>query len=417
MNTQVESSSRCKAALIRVGIFLFLSGVATKANGIFLAINQNWFSLDYTKAMLAPLFFFFASVFIAPFAGAALYRFGFKRGIISGIVISALSSLFLFVSHLSQNYLLFLFSIFLLGFGIKFLLVAGPSYSVVAGTKETESGRLSFIQSFYAIGALLTPGIFWLVFDLDLAPQNKVVSFAYLAFFVFWVIVGVTIWILRRLPVVQKVTYSEEEKSRILPPFTKTIVFSFLAMFVYMGIEVSLDSLLVKFLMAEDGGGLSLAKAMNYFTIYYLGFVIGRICIAPIMNRVSLPAILSIHAVVAISIFSGAIFFSGTMVLFAAVFLGLCNSIIYPLLLAIGVKEEKSTPPSKVIGFLSTGAIGGALLPLVQGVVADRVGLRLSFLVPLSCYFGLLLYGAYLRVKAKEKAALPIQNESALDEP
>ncbi len=391
--------------LFRVRAFLLLCGIVTKANGIFLAINQNWFHLDYTKTMLAPLFFFFASVFIAPIAGGALVRFGFKPGMLFGILVCVFSTLGMFCSHFLRQYPLFLISIFLLGLGVKFLLVAGSSFAVVFGPKKTESGRLSVTQAFYSIGALLCPGIFWFLFSSSFFSNEKVVTFSYLSFFFFWIALSLAIYAIRSLGASDTKGPSLSLKE-IFPPFTRSVVMSFFAMFLYMGVEVSLDSLLLKFLTSEEGASLSLSTAMIYFSLYHLGFVIGRFGGGRILNKASLPVVLGVNSFIAMVVFSLAIWQSGNMVIAAAVILGLCNSVLYPLIFAIGVKEEKC-PPSKVIGFLSTASLGGALLPLLQGILADRFGLRLSFLLPFISYIGLLLYAR--AVHARMQARLPVQ--------
>ncbi|NNM43210.1 MAG: MFS transporter [Chlamydiae bacterium] len=408
-------------ALFRARIFLLICGFVTKSNGIFLAINQGWFGLDYTRTMLAPLCFFFASFFIAPIAGDLLHRFGYKKGMIAGLLMCAVSCCLLYVTYINKQYVLFLASIFLLGGGVKFMLVAGPSYAIVFGPKETESGRLSATQAFYSIGSLVAPGVLLWIFSSESTDKPSVVAFSYIAFFLAWMAICWGIYRIKKLPVREETIVYPAKKGifDIFPPFTLSLGAGFTAMFMYMGIEVCMDSFLVKFLHAPEGGGLSLQKALSLFSLYYLGFVVGRLIGAPVLNRIPLSMALLVNSVAAIATFAVGMYLPPEAVFIMIVVLGLCNSVMYPLILAIGVKLENA-PPSKVVGFLSTAAIGGALFPVLQGYLADTMGLRFSFILPVFGYVALFMYGIFVRRKEialfKEKEVTFFQEKSSEQE-
>ncbi|MDF2550474.1 MAG: glucose/galactose transporter [Chlamydiales bacterium] len=392
-------------ALNRTKLFLLAAGFATKSNGIFVSMNQDWFGLDYTEAMFAPTCFFLASLISAPLAGSAIQKYGYRPGVLYALFISALSCLMMAVSHSLQNYYGFLASLFFFGGGVKALLVAGASYAMSVGAKATESGRVSLAQAFYSVGSVAAPVLISTLF-MKLLPSSYVPSSAYLTLFFIWSILAFTFYRLGLLPTRHDFEAEKRDpgleadaSAESAPFFTPSLIGGFLCMFLYMGMEVCLDSSIVKFLEDPSGGGLNLELAVSYFIIYHLGFVAGRFAGASVLKRVAPYTVLFIHAFIGLILFLTALGNSGSVATWAMLAMGFSNSVLYPTIIALGVQEQKRGN-ARATGFLNMASIGGAIFPLLQGSLADSYGLHQSFYLLVICFIGILAYAIYMRYRS-----------------
>lgn len=387
-------------AFIRVKGFLLFCGVATKCNGIFLPVNQAWFDLSYTQATFVPLLFFIASLFIAPLAGGLLHRLGYRTGILFALSFCALSTSVIALGHREVSYPLFLGGIFLIGAGIRSLLVAGGSYAMALGPKESESSRLSVGQAFYSIGALVAPTAFISIFSLFPNNGPTVVQATYATFVVVCLVIAWTFYRFPQLPLREGLGPSRQ--GPFFPKVTKTLFISFCAMFMYMACEVCIDNFFVKYLTLPEGGGYSLGKATALFSLYYAGFVLGRFSGGSLLHRVSAEKVLFTYSVGSATLFALALLLPPSVAACAWVGIGFFNSLLYPLLIATCVKREGQNH-AQVTGLLTTGAIGGALCALFQGMLADRFGLKTSFLILLVPYASVILYTFFLNRNAESQ--------------
>lgn len=388
------------SAFWRVKSFLLLTGFITKTNGIFLSIHQRWFELSHFQAMLAPMCFFLASLFIAPIAGGSLQYLGYRRGILLALYLTLVSCIAMSLTHCSHSYPLFLGAIFLLGMAMKSLLIAGASYAMCVGPEETQSGRLSLGQGFYSLGGLSAPILFFLVFLFFQVVEVHVVWGAYALFAAASVVIALSLAFLPRLPVRENLTVSA--KQTFFPKMSLTLLLGFGAMFMYMGMEVCLDSFIVKFLTDPAGEGLPLKYSIAFFSIYYLGYVVGRFFGSYVLNRLALYQVLIGAISLSMLLFIIGITFKGTIAICALLLTGFPNSILYPSLIAISVQND-SQEHSKITGFITTAAIGGALFPPLQGFLADAYGLRLSFYLLIIPYLWVLGHGFYIRSKERAR--------------
>jgi MFS transporter, FHS family, L-fucose permease len=381
-------------AFSRVKSFLFLSGVLTKANGVFLVVHQGWFGLNHFQTMLAPMCFFLASLFISPIAGGSLQHLGFRKGMTFALLMALFACLSISATHYYHSYFLFLSSIFLLGMAVKSMLITGAAYAMVVGPEPTQSGRLVLGQGFYSLGGLLTPIIFFLCFNYFPAGEVKVIWGAYAFFALISAAIIISFYLIPRFPVREGLPGNKNRA--FFPKFTKPLILAFLVMFMYMGMEVCLDSLLVKFLTTTFGKEAALKYSVALFSIYYLGFVVGRFCGSRILNKIPLHNVLIYCAATSLVLFVIGISFHGVLPISALLLCGLSNSVLYPSIIAIGV-QEVAQDHSKVTGFISMAAIGGALFPPLQGLIADHFGLRVSFYLLLIPFAWVMGHGLYVR--------------------
>ncbi len=388
-------SQESLSAFWRVNLFLLFSGLITKVNGIFSSIHHQWFDLNHFQSMLVPKCFFLASLVIAPVIGGSLQYVGYRKGMLLALLTAIVSGVLITYAHLNQLFLLFLAAIFLLGMAVKSLLVAGAAYAMVAGPADGESGRVSLVQGFYSIGALSAPLIGFALLHLHFSEQ-RLVWLTYSGFAIVMALIAFSVYRLPQFP-----QREIERPKGFFPKMSRPLVLGFLAMFMYMGFEVCLDSLMIKYLTDPLGGGIPLKYSMGLMSFYFLGFAVGRFIGSSLLNRVSLPRILIINTSISLLLLLIGISWHHPLATASLLAIGFSNSILYPAILAIAVKEDNQSH-SKVTGFITTAAIGGALFPLVQGLLADRYDLRSSFYFLIIPCFALISYGIFLRKKQRQ---------------
>jgi FHS family L-fucose permease-like MFS transporter len=170
------------------------------------------------------------------------------------------------------------------------------------------------------------------------------------------------------------------------------LAFGVLAIFLYVGGEVSIGSFLVNFLGEPDVGGLTESTAANYVALYWGGAMVGRFVGSALMTRISAAWLLGLHATLAVLLVAVAATTSGVLAMYAILAVGFCNSIMFPTIFSLAL-QGLGRLVSAGSAALCLAIVGGALVPLLQGVLADSLGLRLSFIVPACCYIYIAWYG------------------------
>ncbi|MCW9000888.1 MAG: glucose/galactose MFS transporter, partial [Kangiellaceae bacterium] len=162
--------------------------------------------------------------------------------------------------------------------------------------------------------------------------------------------------------------------------------------FVYVGAEVGIGSFLVSFLSMPSIGAMHESEASKYIGYYFGGAMIGRFIGAVIMHHIAANKVLTFNALMAITLLLIGILAKGHIAMWAIVLVGLCNSIMFPTIFTLAIKKLGPLT-SKGAGVLCLAIVGGAILPLLQGVAADLIGIQLAFIIPVLCYFYIAFYG------------------------
>ena len=170
------------------------------------------------------------------------------------------------------------------------------------------------------------------------------------------------------------------------------LVLGAVAIFMYVGGEVAIGSFLVNFLGESHIAGLVEHEAAQYVAYYWGGAMVGRFIGSAVMTKVNPAKVLAFNATAAVAMILLATFSSGKLAMFAILLVGLCNSVMFPTIFSLGVRAL-GAHTSQGSGILCMAIVGGALVPLVQGVVADSIGLQISFIVPAICYLYIVFYG------------------------
>jgi FHS family L-fucose permease-like MFS transporter len=314
-------------------------------------------------------------------------------------------------------YPLFLAAVFVLATGITLLQVAANPYVTLLGNPESASNRLTLTQAFNSLGTTLAPyfGAFFILTSTvktteevnQLTPdalsayqsvEAATVQHPYLLLATLLFVVS-AIFGLVKLPVVisqepqGEVTESQNVGNLDLSAWHYPhLVLGAIGIFVYVGAEVSIGSFLVSFLSDPAISGLTPSNAAKYVTIYWGGAMVGRFFGAAIMQMISPGKLLAFNAVSAGILVMTTIFSTGLVAMSAILAVGFFNSIMFPTIFSLALKGlGKHTGQGS--GILCSAIVGGAILPVVQGVLADRIGIQQAFFIPVLCYAYIAYYG------------------------
>lgn len=399
------SGSNYNFALVSLTFLFFIWGFITCLNDILIPHLKNVFDLTYFQASLVQFCFFGAYFIVSVPAGYLVRRLGYQQGIVVGLLIACAGCVLFYPAASLQTYPLFLAALFVLASGITVLQVAANPYVTVLGKPETASSRLTMTQAFNSLGTTIAPQFgALLIFGAATAAvgtaeyklqEAQSVQLPYLLLAgVLLLMAVVFVWL--KLP---KMHQQEDSITAQADTGTDSIwqhrhlVWGALGIFVYVGGEVSIGSYLVSFMQQPDVAGMTELDAGRYLSYYWGGAMVGRFIGALAMQKVAAGKALAFNALCSIALLALAIVSSGSLAMWALLLVGLCNSIMFPTIFSLAL-YGLGRLTSNGSGLLCAAIVGGALVPVVQGLMADTIGLQTSFIVPLLCYVYIAWYGA-----------------------
>ncbi|QIR14894.1 sugar MFS transporter [Shewanella aestuarii] len=405
-------------ALVALTSLFFMWGFLTCLNDILIPYLKNMFELNYTQAMLVQFCFFGAYFIVSIPAGNLVGKIGYQKGIITGLVIACIGCLLFYPSASYASYNMFLLAFFVLASGITILQVSANPYVSVLGSASTASSRLTMTQAFNSLGTTVAPFFgAWLILStmehpdsvteldqaigvLSAAEQAHTVQIPYLILAGALFLLAL-IFMLLKLPQLGKTsvakTTSTEAHTNLATKQGSAwqyphLVLGAVGIFVYVGAEVGIGSFLINFLTQDDIGGLTESQAAKYIAYYFGGAMVGRFIGALVMQKIKAGKVLAFNATCACLLVGVAIFSSGTTAMWALLLVGLCNSIMFPTIFSLALQDLQQYT-SQGSGILCLAIVGGAVVPLVQGMLADALGIQLAFILPLLCYGFIGYYG------------------------
>ncbi|NQV51667.1 MAG: sugar MFS transporter [Flavobacteriales bacterium] len=374
-------------------MLFFMWGFITSLNDILIPHLKAVFDLNYTQAMLVQ-FCFFGSYFIMSIpAGRIIEKVGYSKGIVIGLVVMGLGCLLFYPASILVYYPLFLFALFVMASGITMLQVAANPFVAAVGPPETASSRLNLSQGFNSLAHTIAPafGTFLILTDKseDLAIRAQAVQLPYIGLAVaLLLIAGLFAWV--KLPSIQHNANSEVSLNDTIWQH-RNLTFGVLAIFLYVGIEVSIGGFLVNFFGESHIAGMPEEIAGNYVSYYWGGAMVGRFIGSALLQRMRTERLLVISSIGALSLVGITLFTSGYIAMGAILLVGLFNSVMFPNIFTLAIKGlGKFT--SRGSGLLVMAIVGGAIIPVVQGLLADQFGVQASFAIGLICYGYVLFY-------------------------
>ena len=395
-------------ALSVVGALFFMLGFITCLNDILIPHLKAIFNLNYTQAMLVQFCFFTAYAVMSIPMSKLVEKMGYKAGIIGGFLIAALGCILFYPAAASASYPVFLGALFILASGIVLLQVAGNPYVTLLAPKGKESVMLTLIQAFNSLATTVAPPIGAALIFVDAtasqAERISSVQMPYLGLAGFMILLSVLIGLIK-LPDARQIAAEQTESNHDGKTSVwqyKHMVLGTIGIFCYVGAEVAIGSLMVNVL--EHTAGLDHDKAAGYLSIYWGGAMVGRFIGAGLMNKIAPNKYLAFNASMAVGLLLLAIAANGGAVTqWALLLIGFFNSIMFPTIFSLGTKGlGKFTGAAS--GIISTAIVGGALVPVLQGLVIDNVGLMISYVIPAVCYVYIVFF-ATQGYKADETSA------------
>ena len=369
-------------AFIAMTCLFFFWGFITVLNDILIPFLKESFDLNYTQAMLVQFCFFGAYFIVSPFAGRLIDKVGYQQGIVIGLLTTAAGCCLFYPSASLHLYPLFLFGFFVLASGITVLQVAANPYVAALGPEKTAASRLNLAQAANSFGTTVGPIVGAALILGVVAADASAVQGPYLMI-AGLLVAAALVFRSIKLPVLTHVESEEKAEGSVWEH--RHLVLGALAIFLYVGGEVSIGSFLVNYFSESTIGGLSTAEAGEMVAYYWGAAMIRRLIGAVLMNYVADTKYLAVNALIAIVMIVVSMNTSGSVAMWSILAVGFFNSIMFPTIFTLAVKGLGSMT-SKGSGFVCQAIVGGALIPLVQGVAADTMGIQLSFIVPMLCY-------------------------------
>jgi FHS family L-fucose permease-like MFS transporter len=394
-----------------VTFLFFTRGFCTVLTETMVPKLKGVFELTYTEVMLTQFCFYFGYFIFSVPAAHILARVGYARAIVFGSCIMIMGCLTFTPAAYLGRYPVFLMALFVLAAGVTLLqVVTNPLISILGPARSSHS-RLNLAQAFNSLGTTLAPlAGAWLflgpaaqpastgTFGIRSAAPNAEVHALQLPFLVIAGVVGIValiFWFGRKRPVlaVNAIRPNLAFGFRLLkgPPF----LFGVISIFVYVGAEVSIGSLIINYLTQRSVLAVTAARAGELAALYWGAAMCGRF-IGSAALRVVPPGIaLSVCGALAGLLAIISLCTTGTPAAVAIISIGLFNSIMFPTIFALALDDLGEDKPEGS-GMLCMAIVGGAIMPLVTGIVADSHGLALSLAVPAACYSWIAFYGTYM---------------------
>jgi FHS family L-fucose permease-like MFS transporter len=403
--TTTGGSEKYPAALAMVTVLFFFWGFVTVLNDILVPHLKSVFELNYTKVMLIQ-FAFFGAYFIFSIPAAKLIdAIGYKKTMVTGLVTMGVGA-FLFVPAASAlSYPLFLAALMVLAAGITALQVAANPYVAVLGPPQTASSRLNLTQAFNSLGTAIGPWIGGLLIlggaaeaQATRLQQAASVKVPYIvigvALIVFAAIIG-----LFRLPAIPGVERHADGRHEGSLLKYRHLILGCVAIFTYVGAEVSIGSFLINYFNQKDIGNLPEMEGAKLVAYYWLGAMVGRFIGSLILQKVKTGTLLSIAAFCASALVLTSMLTTGHVAMWSIIAVGFFNSIMFPSIFTLGI-AKLGPRTGDGSGLLIMAIVGGAILPVLQGVLADNpaIGVHHAFVLPVLCY----LYIAYYALRGSQ---------------
>lgn len=388
-------------AFAYVTTLFFAWGFATSLIDPLIAAVRKVFDLTTTEALLTASAWFIAYAVVSIPAAAILGRLGYSRSIISALVVMVLGCLIIPLATLVDVYEVVLLGLFVIASGVTLLQVAANPLVAVLGSPKGSHARLNFSQFFNSLGTtlgpllgssvLLTGGVFAAGAVVTAATRDeslRSIDFAFLALGGFFALVAFFIFTARKKINAAAASAQSDAVSSPLKAFSsRWAVFGALAIFIYVGSEVTIGGLLTNFLASPTILNIPEVDAGRLVSFYWGGAMVGRLIGAVLLTRVPAGVLLTVNTIIAAILCLVVTQTTGTTAAYAAIGVGFFNSIMFPTIFTLTL-ERSTAPVSATSGLLCTAIVGGAVMPLIGGMLVDDAAeiFNPAFFVPLVGY-------------------------------
>ncbi len=391
----------------------FIFGSITSLNDVLIPKLKSLFSLGYMEAMLVQSSFFMAYFIASIPAGLLIARCGYMKSAMIGLIAMATGCLLFIPATQVGLFAAFLGALFILAIGVTVVQVVSNPLVCSLGPSATAHSRVTFGHAFNSLGTTVAPyiGAILILGSLNevdptilkpeelktfLAEEAQVISTTYAGIALALVIVAILVWLQRhQLPRPTPPIHSNPLSALNLlkkPRFA----FGAICLFLYVGAEVAIGSLLTNFLMQNSTFRFDAETAGKHVAYYWGGAMVGRFIGAMLLRRYNPGKLLTCAATTVILLSTCAAIASGPVAGWSILAIGLFNSIMFPTIFALS-SEGLGSRAAEGSGLICCAIVGGAIVPPLTGIAADLTTLSYSLVVPAICYAGIALYGWYAR--------------------
>jgi MFS transporter, FHS family, L-fucose permease len=405
-----SSTPNYSRPLAVVTTLFFMWGFLTCLNDILVPHLKSIFDLSYARVMLIQ-FAFFSAYFLFSVPWSRIVNvIGYHSTMVVGLLTMAAGAFLFLPAASAASFPLFLTALLILAAGITGLQVAANPYVTLLGKPQTASSRLDLTQAFNSLGTTIAPKLGGLLI-LTGAPLavDEIQRLAPQALHAYrvqeaasvkmpYAVIGVALVLLAVLIGAFKLPKIETARSRPGEKVNDSIwkhpnlVLGALGIFAYVGAEVSIGSFLVNYFGLPEIAGLTAKSAASYVSFYWGGAMVGRFLGAGLLRRFRPGNLLGLCAIFAAALVTASMLLGGHTAMWVILAVGLFNSIMFPTIFSLAV-AELGPLTGNGSGVLNMAIVGGAILPVIQGVIADHLGIHHAFFLPVVCYLYILFYG------------------------
>jgi MFS transporter, FHS family, L-fucose permease len=395
-----------------VYVLFFAFGGITSLNDVLIPKLKALFTLKYGEVMLVQFAFFLAYFIVSIPAAALVRRIGYMRSAVVGLLTMTVGCLLFIPASSYGLFGLFLLALFVLGSGITTVqVVANPLISML-GPARTASSRLTFAQAFNSLATTLFPYVGSMLILGSLATvdpatlsgaaldafrgvETQVMVHTYIGLAIALVVVAAAVWLERKRLI--EVPAAPTPILRAFNLLTRPrFAFGTLCIFLYVGGEVAIGSLIVNYLMQSSVLGIAADVAGKHLIYYWGGAMVGRFIGSALLRLFSPGKVLAGAALAVILLLTISANTVGVVSGWSLLAIGLFNSIMFPTIFTLA-SEGLGKRAAEGSGVICVAIVGGAIVPLVTGNAADLWGLKLALIVPAACYITILAYGWFAR--------------------
>jgi len=374
---------------LSIGVF-FIGGFLSSTISLFVPRMTLVYGLDYVRALLIQFAFHMSYLLFAVPIALAIIAMGYMRSAATGLAVMAVSCVLFLWAHGLHSYAMVLFSLLALSAGITFLQIAANTVVAVVGNAEGAAYRLNLLQAFNSVGTVIGPLVAaqYVLGNPATTGIPAIVEIAPPFLFAILLLTALAIVFFLNRALLDRAEQADMMGTRLDWPVllrNRRLMAGAVGIFVYAGAEVAIGALVVNYLVMPDVFAAAPVTAARMVSLYWGGAMLGRLAGAYAMKRVR-PATLLMLAAIGAALLTGiaatALGVIGGVALLAV---GLCNSIMYPTIYVLALPEDPklATPGGTV---LCMAVVGGAIVPMLTGALADRMGLATALVLPAVCY-------------------------------
>ncbi len=427
-------------AMAVAAVVFFSFGFLTCLNDVISPHLKSIFFLDYSQMQNVP-FYFFSSYFVFSYpSGKLVDKLGYKKATVAGLLVMALGALGFLPAAQLASFPMFLAALVVLAAGMTVVQVAINPYVTVIGPPQTAASRLNLAQAFNSVGTFIAPLIGTYLILRNAKPP-------------------LTTDQLHVLSIVEQLRYRAEQASTVRVPYLiialglgllalalaliklraasgvsqhtqdfrpgafaealtarpdsiwrhPWLICAAIGIFVYVGAEVSIGNLLVSYMGLPKIAALPAATAGYFLMVYWGGAMVGRFIGSAILQKIRTGWLLGLCALGAFSLVVVTLLTSGHVAMGAILAVGFCNSIMFPSIFTLGI-QDLGPLTSKGSSLLIASILGGAIIPKLQGILANHIGLQPSFILPAICYIYIAIFGIFaIRRPAARNSLIPVE--------